>query len=167
MGATESDTPWEVGLSYSKNPSHNKKYGTCPKNPTAGPKAYLAQPCAQVPTQFAPMSLAISGYIWLYLATLSYIRLAQAILSYLGLSLSISVYLWLSLAISGYLWLFLSSIREQVEVEESKLLLFETFWFILIFLFSRTSYRGARASKDVTKSGKSPYFFYPRPSPSP
>ena len=51
-------------LSYSKNPSHNKKYGTCPKNPTAGPKAYLAQPCAQVPTQFAPMSLAISGYIW-------------------------------------------------------------------------------------------------------
>ena len=37
--------------------------------------------------------------------------------------------------------------RVQLEAEESKLLLFETFWFT-IFL-SRTSYRGARAPKNI------------------
>ena len=29
-------------VSYCKNPTHEKKRGTCPQKPTAGPKTYLA-----------------------------------------------------------------------------------------------------------------------------
>ena len=37
--------------SYSKNPAHDKKSGTHPQNPTAGPQTYWA-PRAKVPQQF-------------------------------------------------------------------------------------------------------------------
>ena len=29
-------------VSYCNNPTHNKKCGTCPANPTAGPQSYWA-----------------------------------------------------------------------------------------------------------------------------
>ena len=78
---------------------------------------------------------------------MEYIGICWAIFGCLWLSLAISNYLWLSLAISGYLWLYLAIsgylglsraisgyLRLQVEVGESKLLLFETF--SLAFFFS-------------------------------
>ena len=43
------------GVCYCKNPTHDKKCGTCPQNPTAGPQTYWA-PRAQVPQQFPALS---------------------------------------------------------------------------------------------------------------
>ena len=40
--------------SYRKHPSHNRKRGTYPQNPTAGPQTYWA-PRAQVPQQFTAL----------------------------------------------------------------------------------------------------------------
>ena len=41
--------------SYRKHPSHNRKRGTYPQNPTAGPQTYWA-PRAQVPQQFPALT---------------------------------------------------------------------------------------------------------------
>ena len=57
---------------------------------------------------------------------LGYLRLSRAILGYLGPSRVISGNLMLSQAISIYVY-HVSCIRVQVEVGESKFLLFETF----------------------------------------
>ena len=44
------------GISYCKKPTHNKKHGTYPQNPTASPQTYLA-PRAQVPQQFPALQV--------------------------------------------------------------------------------------------------------------
>ena len=46
-------------ISYRKIPNHDKKYGTYPQNPTAGPQTYWA-PRAQVPQQFPALALHIN-----------------------------------------------------------------------------------------------------------
>ena len=81
---------------------------------------------------------------------LGYIGLSKAIFGYVWLYLAISCYLCLSLTISDHLYQ-VSSIMVQVEAGDSKLLLFETFllFLIILFLLSRTSYRGARAPKNT------------------
>ena len=86
----------------------------------------------------AVLPRSISGY-----NALGYLWLSKAISGYLWLSKAISGYLWVSLAISDYLYC-VSTIRVQVEAGESKLLLFETFFFLY---FTITSCRGARAPK--------------------
>ena len=41
-------------LNYCKNPTHGKKRGLWPQNPTAGPQTYWEAP-SQLPTQFPPL----------------------------------------------------------------------------------------------------------------
>ena len=64
------------------------------------------------------------GFLGLSQAISGYLRVSQSIHGYLGLSRAISDYLRLSWTISGYFGL--------VEAGESKLLLFETFWFFFL-----------------------------------
>ena len=66
--------------------------------------------------------MGLSGTIW------DYHGLSQTISDHLGLSGTI----WDYLVLSGTIWnyLGLSQTRVQVEAGESKLLLFETSWFI-------------------------------------
>ena len=47
-------------VNYYKNPTHNKKRGTCPQNPTAGPQTYWA-PRAQVTAQFSRLPCNDTG----------------------------------------------------------------------------------------------------------
>ena len=92
------------------------------------------------------LNSVILGYLELNRTILGNLKLSWSIMSYLG-------YLWQSLGISGYLWLslailyyryWISNIIGEVQVGESKLLLFET-----LFFTTDTSYRGVRASKNA------------------
>ena len=76
--------------------------------------------------------ITILGYHEQSLAILENLRQSQAISVNLGLSRAILDYLGLSWTIWDY-QCQLSSIRAEVEAEESKLLLFETFFFFLLF----------------------------------
>ena len=47
-------------ISYCKNPTQDKKHGTCPQNPTAGPQTYWAAHVL-LPQQFAALVSNLKG----------------------------------------------------------------------------------------------------------